>query len=244
MKKLLYSSVSLIVLASAANAADLPLKGAAYRAAPPPAPSWTGFYFGANVGISGHNASLDYFQLWDDEGYTASGPQRNSSVGFGAGVFLGYNWQFGNVVWGIEGDISGHTNRVTEQFGHVDSGDQASLESKMDAFASVRARFGYVFGNVMPYVTAGVAFAHTKNTYVVSNKSIFFERKKWDWGWVAGGGFEYMVTPRFSVRAEALYARLDGGTVSDSGGYFAPSVLLDVEKQNVVLARFGGALKF
>jgi outer membrane immunogenic protein len=246
MKKLLLSSASIFVLATvAANAADLPLKAAPQRVVAP-MPKWTGFYFGGTVGISGHSANLDYFQLWDDEGYSSEygGPQRNSSAGFGAGIYLGYNWQVGNVVWGIEGDISAHTNRVTEIFEHVDSEDQARLESKLDAFGSVRLRLGYPVGNVMPYITGGVAFAHTKNTYVVFDKSINFVRKKWDWGWVVGGGIEWMMLPRVIVRAEALYARLDGGTISDSGGYFSPSVQLDVKDQEIAIARVGAALKF
>jgi opacity protein-like surface antigen len=147
-------------------------------------------------------------------------------------------------VYGIEADISGHSNAGSQSFMHVDSYEFGVLESKLDVFASLRLRFGYAFGSLMPYVTGGLALAHTTNTYNVQTKSIFFERKKWDWGWVAGAGFEYMMGSHLTVRAEALYARLDGGTISDSGGYFDPSVLMNVQNHSVALARVGAAYKF
>jgi opacity protein-like surface antigen len=57
------------------------------------------------------------------------------------GVHIGYNWQDGSYVFGIEGDA----NLADENF--------------RDYLASLRLRLGHSFDNVLVYGTAGVAFA-------------------------------------------------------------------------------------
>ncbi len=88
MKKIaiLAAAFAAFVLGSPANAADVPVKGPYYKAAPAVF-DWTGFYIGAHLGYG------------RDEGSDATG-----IVGGGQ---IGYNWQFArNWVIGIEGDIS------------------------------------------------------------------------------------------------------------------------------------------
>lgn len=76
---------------SGANAADVYARGGGLKDGPVdymPAITWTGFYFGANLGAS--------FNDSDDDDDTAA-------VG---GLHAGYNWQkHGNLVLGIEGDV-------------------------------------------------------------------------------------------------------------------------------------------
>ncbi len=65
----------------------------------------------------------------------------DDNAGFLGGAHLGYNWQSGARVFGIEGDA-----------------DWAE-EGIQDYSASVRLRLGYGFGQTLIYGTAGVAFA-------------------------------------------------------------------------------------
>ena len=102
MKKLLLTSVALTALfGGSAFAADL---RPAYKAAPlpPPVYSWTGIYWGVNVGYSWGEAKNDVTLLGVG---TASASQKMDGVigGFQAG----YNYQFGAWVWGFETDIPG-----------------------------------------------------------------------------------------------------------------------------------------
>jgi outer membrane immunogenic protein len=243
MKKILLSGVSLLLLASAAQAADLPYKAPAAVA---PVPSWAGAYFGVSVGVSGHNASLDLLDIWSIQGYEDeyNGPQRNSSFGFAAGGYAGYNWQFGNTVFGLEADASWHSNKDSQGFMNVDSYELGVLESKMDVFSSYRARLGYALDSWLVYVTGGAALAHTSNTYDVSSKDMYFNRKKWDWGWVVGGGIEHMIAGRLLIRAEVLYANFDGGSTTGSGEDSYNDASFGVGTQEVIIGRIGAAVKF
>ena len=108
MKRLCLAVIGLVALTGAAAAADL--------ARPPPVPyypkaavfappySWTGFYVGINGGGAFGSSS------WDSTG------SRNISGGLVGGT-VGYNYQFGQVVAGVEGDIdwadiNGSTNNA------------------------------------------------------------------------------------------------------------------------------------
>jgi opacity protein-like surface antigen len=70
----------------------------------------------------------------------------NQGMLFGGGGQLGYNWQSGNWVFGVEGDAT------------------FSDENSLRYLASARARLGYATGSYLIYGTAGVAFAGTDRT--------------------------------------------------------------------------------
>ena len=99
------------LLALPAFGADLASRAApAYAPPPPPTFSWTGFYLGANAGLSGGNFnSSDYY------GTFGSGDQNAAnSIGFSGGGQLGYNYQFqgSNLVVGIETDFQARPCRA------------------------------------------------------------------------------------------------------------------------------------
>src|SRR5690242_9518266 len=113
MKKVVFLAAA-ILFPGVASAADMAVKA---RPLPPPAPifTWTGFYIGVNGGWA--------FDGWDDNtgnlvaftpdftaAVTAGGTPRHLGVkhegGFGGGQ-IGYNWQAGQFVFGVEADIQG-----------------------------------------------------------------------------------------------------------------------------------------
>ena len=100
MKKLLLATTAFVVLAvGSASAADL---RPAYKAAPPPPPvyTWTGLYWGVNVGYSwGH--SKDEVTLLGVGTFSES-QKVDGVVG---GFQSGYNYQFGQWVLGLETDF-------------------------------------------------------------------------------------------------------------------------------------------
>src|SRR3974390_1275525 len=103
------SGIAAAAAAGGAQAADMPMK-AAPAPIPPAAPSWTGFYIGGNLGAAwqqAHSAGTGY-------GVTCCPtlelfPISNSTTHTGliGGGQIGYNWQNGSAVYGVEADISG-----------------------------------------------------------------------------------------------------------------------------------------
>lgn len=167
--------------------------------------SWTGPYLGLNIGGAWNNARfIDRggpggqfaFPVGSNDPFWAP-----SQAGFTFGGQAGYNWQSGNIVYGIEGDVNWVGNNASATlagFGPI------LASTKLDWMATARGRLGYAFSKFLVYGTGGVAFAHFADAYgFVGNE---FSNSVTRTGWTAGGGIEYMVSRNWTVRAEALFA--------------------------------------
>ncbi|WP_426407168.1 outer membrane protein [Bradyrhizobium ganzhouense] len=197
MKKILLASACLLALTGAASAADLAARP--YTKAPVAVASvynWTGFY----LGIVGGGA-------WED---ASTAPKMKG--GFVGGT-AGYNWQTGNVVYGLEADaawadvsasVTGAT--VVPGFGVVST----TLSGKTDAMGTVRGRLGYAVNNVLFYGTAGYAWIDNKLTVSALGASV--SDSKFHSGWTVGAGVEAFFAPQWSVKGEYLYRSLGGET--------------------------------
>ncbi len=104
MKKFLLGTVGLVALGLAAPASAADLAARPYRAAPPPMLAavydWSGFYIGANGGWGSSR------KCWD--AVTAAGVFSfaegcHDATGGTAGGQIGYRWQAGTWVFGLEG---------------------------------------------------------------------------------------------------------------------------------------------
>jgi outer membrane immunogenic protein len=175
-------------ITGAAGAADLP--SATYTKAPSmvgPATNWSGFYVGA-MGGYGSEATSDPLGI---------------KGGF-AGATVGYNWQFGTVVAGLEADGAWADVSNTTSVGGV------SVTAKVDAMATVRGRIGVAFDQVLLYGTGGLALADTKVS--ASALGLTLSDSQTQTGWTVGAGVEWMFMPRWSFKAEYLYRSFGGQT--------------------------------
>ncbi|MGP8232416.1 MAG: outer membrane protein [Methylovirgula sp.] len=215
IRSLLVSSILSFAAAGAAFAADLPsTKGEPVYAPPPLLWNWTGFYIGANAGLS---TGTDTFSATDED-FFGSGGYRATSGGFSGGGQIGYNYQFdgSNFVLGVEADFEGSTQKGT----YVDEfeGDEsAAFGTKVNWWGTARGRIGYAFGNILPYVTGGFAYGHVSD--YISGVEIDNENFSWGTtrtGWTAGAGVEYAITHNLSAKIEYLYTDLGSWNY---GGY-------------------------
>lgn len=186
------SAVS-ILASSAAGAADIPTKALPYSA-PIYGPVWSGFYAGVNAGYGWATFDNDF--------------GTDKMKGFIGGGQLGYNWQLNSFVLGVEGDIQYSAQKRSETA--TIGGITITGEEKIPWFATARGRLGYAFDNVMIYGTGGVAWTNFKASVSALGATVSTETTKA--GWTAGGGVEWMVLPRWSVKAEYLY--IDAGTTT------------------------------
>ena len=184
-------------IAGAASAADMSAPGPAYSKAPAvsPANNWSGFYIGA---MGGYAAEATSNPLATKGGF--------------AGGTLGYNWQSGMFVAGIEADgawadISKSTTGTAIILGVPVT---ATATAKVDALATVRGRIGAAFDQILLYGTGGLAVADTKVS--ATALGITVSDSKTQIGWTLGAGVEWMYMPRWSLKAEYLYRRFDSVT--------------------------------
>jgi len=198
MKKLALGLL-LASITGAAFAADLPAPGAPYTKAPAmvnPAVNWSGFYIGAMGGYAAENTN-------DPLGIKG---------GFGGGT-VGYNWQFGTFVAGIEADGAFGSIRASATENVVINGVTVSAigTDNVDALATVRGRVGVAFNQVLLYGTGGFALANEKGSATALGVTV--SDSKTQTGWTVGAGLEWMFMPHWSLKAEYLYRRFDNTTL-------------------------------
>jgi len=198
--------VAVTAFAAPAFAADVPParpQGAPVYQAPPPVYDWSGFYLGLNGGYAFGRSS------WSDP-LAGSDSGRFDTSGGLIGGQIGYNWQVGRTVLGLESDINWAKLSGSTANGSVcatNGGGECRTEQNW--FGTTRGRIGYAFGNFMPYVTGGLAYGDVKA--VQANGS----QRDTKAGWTAGGGLEVGLTKSWTAKAE--YLHLDLGTATFMG---------------------------
>jgi outer membrane immunogenic protein len=139
-------------------------------------PRWYGPYGGLNLGYEWGNL----------EGFSVT------PAGVIAGGQLGYNWQYGEFVFGGETDL---------QLSGTDT-TFAPYQFSNPWFGTMRGRAGIAWGYTLFYATAGLAYGETKLDFgnlSDVNTSL---------GWTAGAGIEFAFTPCWSIKAEYLFYNL------------------------------------
>jgi opacity protein-like surface antigen len=221
MRKVLGLVGATLLFAGSALAADLPVK-APVRAAPLVVPGWAGFYIGIHGGYGWGHDSVD----------ANLSPLSNPSPKGGVfGGQIGYNWQFGTFVAGLEVDSSWADLKDSQSFtisgtiNGVPVSDTITLSSKVDYLGSFRARAGFlVTPDWLFYGTAGLGWAHDSislaETVTVGAASVTASTSasQSHVGWAAGGGAEYKLTPNLLLRAEYLHYGFGSETYNFSGG--------------------------
>jgi outer membrane immunogenic protein len=238
-KTVLLASAAIFAALSSASAADLkPYTKAPPPMAPPPF-SWTGFYIGLNAG--GKWATFDHTVTGPATTVTFTGDTTSSWI---AGGQLGYNWQVGQWVLGVEGDIDAQDfNRsrvIGTAIGPFIPGDTFAAESKWQA--SLRGRVGYAFDRVLLYATGGVAWTNIKGTATLVGLGSFSNDTTITGGTV-GGGLEYAIWNNVSVGVEGRWSFYGDRTFSGTIGGIPVSdkVSLDTaEVMGKLNFRFGG----
>jgi len=143
MKKLLMAASALIAITGVAHAQD-----------------WSGPYVGAQLGAGARDTTwTDLDNDW--VGFNVLADTSDSS-GVVVGGSVGYNWQFGAFVLGLQGDLS------YADLSSTDVGDQCAcvtIDTDVNYLATARANAGFAFGKFLPYITAGYTLTDLENSW-------------------------------------------------------------------------------
>jgi len=203
-----------------ASAADLGVRQRPYTPPPPPPPpvqNWTGFYVG---GFFGGAAESQDVTSTDLNGYNGSPPFSYGLHGTATGGgTIGYNWQFPGSPFlvGLEGEV-GYLRMTGSSPDPLSPGlDTVSSARIGDWYAVATGRLGWLFTpDWLVYVKGGAAWTDLHSS-VVDSCTVFpcgpdtvnANGSKTPTGWTAGGGFEWMFLPQWSVKAEYLFLGID-----------------------------------
>lgn len=187
MTRMLPGLAALLLATTGAVAADLPGRSAPSSFGALPVFTWTGFYVGANVG----------YGFGDITG--TSGPGFGDADGFLAGGQVGYNYQIGQIVVGLEADL-----QYADVSAPASTTGVAGSKATLDYFGTVRGRLGYAMDRFMPYLTGGYAWGSTELSFPAFGKD-----DRGQDGYAIGAGLEYAFTQNIIGRVEGLYVDLE-----------------------------------
>ena len=220
-----------------AMAADLPARSTpAPFITAPPIFTWAGLYVGLNAGGAFNNrngGSLTPvgFPVGANGAPAAANILGNNGANndgaFVGGAQIGYNWQSGALVFGVETDIqflsqNGNNSAavVAPVAGLAGVAPYAIANTGVSGsryFGTVRGRLGYAVDRVLFYVTSGFAYGSSRSNgsvayYNAANAGPVFNALYTGSGsgsrigLTLGAGVEYAISNQWTVKGEYLYA--------------------------------------
>jgi len=230
------SVIAALTIVTSAYAADLAAQPS-YKAGPVPVQTWTGAYIGgtAGYGWGDSNSTIAPVDTLIAPSLFSQGLVPTSLnprfKGFIGGGEVGYNWQFGHWVTGLEADFSYSGLRGdASNFVPLAGANPAMLTSQSTElawFGTARARMGYLAGpDTLLFATGGLAYGQVKvSTGVVPQVSPLLpctisgycssgSTSETRVGWAVGGGVETKIASGWTAKVE--YLHFDLGSVSDT----------------------------
>lgn len=223
------------LMSANAQAADMPVKRRAPVATVAPvvaAYDWTGAYIGLHAG-GGWARS----QFFDVSAPTITRRREEGDVnsdGFLGGGQLGYNFQTGPLVLGVEAQgsfagLSGSSRDDVHSF--------LQIHSDIEWLATLAGRAGIAHDNWLWFGKVGVAWADSSFRFVtVPAGRSFVSHSAVRVGWMVGAGVEYGLAPNWSAKIEYNY--LDFGSETWAVLCPCPFGQREDQREHLVMAGF------
>ena len=173
---------------------------------------------------------------------------------FVGGVQAGYNWQAGNFVYGLEGDINynGWNNNTAILYALAPPlvGTFATaVNTRLNWFGTFRGRIGVAASpTIMIFGTGGLAYGQVKSStagvFSAAGDTYAGTASSTRAGWTVGGGMEWMFAPDWSLKWEYLYIDLGklnyaDGCIAACGAFAVPQAYATSVQFREQVARVG-----
>jgi outer membrane immunogenic protein len=197
MKKILFATLGVVAMAAPAVAADLPAR--TYKAPPPMVAAiydWSGFYIGANGGWGESHSCVDLFNGAGVDFASGCGSRSGGLIG----GQLGYRWQAGQWVFGLEaqGDWADLSNQRLSIFNSA-----FSTRTKTDGIGLFTGQIGYAWNASLFYLKGGAAVADNRFSILDTATGVELAAvSATRWGATVGVGWEYGFAPNWSAGIE------------------------------------------
>jgi outer membrane immunogenic protein len=255
MKKIVSAVLALagLSLATSASAADLAARP--YTKAPAPMVAavydWSGFYIGINGGGGWSHKCWDTTTPVVLPGFLIAtvivppGPECcHDASGGVVGGQLGYRWQSGAWVFGLEGqgdwaDIRGSNASIYAPFAG------SSNRTKIDAIGVVTGQVGYAWNNVLFYVKGGAMGVSDKyEGYVTATNVVFDRASETRYGGAVGAGIDFGITPNVIVGVDYVHGFLGSRDITFTSVATGAISRIDRIRQDVDMATVRLSYKF
>jgi outer membrane autotransporter protein len=171
--------------------------------------NWSGLYLGDTIGaVRGE-------EHWRYPIGTTTDPDF---AGYLYSSQVGYNYQMGHVVAGVEGDFGVSSGRGAKSCPNL---AYYSCETDLNYLATITGRLGFAWGRALLYAKGGwaageiEAHAHLNTGTTETRFASYYApvtTTNWATGWTVGGGMEFALTEKWSAKAEYMHYDLGAET--------------------------------
>jgi len=221
MKKFLMCTVGLVALGIAAPASAADLAARPYTKAPPIAApmmyDWSGFYIGANGGYGWARQCLDVTNLGLVSVFAEGCNDKGGGI---VGGQVGYRWQAGTWVFGLEAQGDWANLRTSRTFVNDPLLLTNSWRSTIDGLGLFTGQVGYAWNATLLYVKGGAAVANQRFDIFNTLTGIgLAQAERTRWGGVVGVGLEYGFSPNWTagIEYDYLFRQSDNRTILTPG---------------------------
>ena len=187
-----------------------------------------GTFTGPRVGITAGYDAVQAGSSVDDDG---NDNNDQSMDGIAYGVNLGYDYDLGGAVIGLEGEYSDSTAKTEFEDGDFEGFGFGRVDAGRDLY--IGARVGAkVAPDALVYVKGG--YTNAKLNVLSNDGTTETERDfKLD-GWRAGAGVEYAINPRTYVNLEYRYSKYEDGEIVFPDGSTTPDFEVDLDRHQIM----------
>jgi outer membrane immunogenic protein len=209
MKKILLGVIGVVALGAVAPAVAADLPARPYVKAPVMIPAiydWSGFYIGLNGGGGSSRKCWDNNNVLGIPNVPAVREGCHDATGGMVGGQIGYRWQSGGWVFGVEAqgdwaDFKGSNPSIPVAL--IAGVPLLTNQTKIDAIGLFTGQIGYAWNNVLWYVKGGGALTDDRYNGVVTGSNILLDTStETRWGGTVGTGVEVSFAPDWSVAFE------------------------------------------
>jgi len=250
LNKFLLAAIATVAMTASASAADLAARPYTKAPAPmiPAVYDWSGFYIGVNGGGGWAHKCWDIVtNILGAPVVPAVSEGCHDATGAVAGGQIGYRWQAGAWVFGLEGQ-GDWANLRGSNGPSLFQGGGGSNRTKINALGTFTGQVGYAWNNVLLYVKGGAMVVDDKyEGFITATGAVFDRASETRWNGAVGAGLDFGVTPNVVIGVDYIHGFMGSRTLSFTStvvpGAFsrADSIRQDVD---IVTARisykFGG----
>jgi len=251
MNKLFSAVLGLAAFSLAAPASAADLAARPYTKAPAPMIAavydWSGFYIGINGGGGWSRKCWDTTTPVVIVGGPVIAPGAegcHDATGGVVGGQLGYRWQAGAWVFGLEGqgdwaDIKGSNASVYLPFAG------ASNRTKIDAIGVITGQVGYAWNNVLFYIKGGAMGVSDKyEGYITATNAVFDRASETRYGGAVGAGIDFGISPNLILGVDYVHGFLGNRDITFTSVTNGAVSRIDRIRQDVDIATLRLSYKF
>jgi outer membrane immunogenic protein len=191
----------------------------------PPPFIWTGAYVGGNIGGAWATSTLS-------DNFNSVSFDRDHN-GFVGGLQVGYNYQVGNLVLGVEWDFDWTSIDTTGTITLPRIAGALQASAQTDWISTLAARIGLALDRTLVFVKIGGGWVRSEASITQLATGASVNASHTSGGWLVGAGFEYALAPNWTAKFEYDFLGLSDKTLPGFSGSRGFELERDVQQARV-----------